>query len=173
MKGNVKIELEEIYKVCCEISGVDISNKNRTRETYVYGRACFNYASKKMYPKLSYANIGKRINRDHASVMHSLKETERVYFSCSTFNIMLDSVLLALGVDNEDTQIVKQTTRINKLAKKMQDLKMENERLKVKYQNFKRYKIAKLLTLIPEEKEDDFIETRIKPYLAMNGIKAS
>lgn len=66
--------IEEVKETIQQVLNVeDISNRSRRRELsdarHIYGFICY-------YQRLgTYAEIGKAINRDHATILHSFKTT--------------------------------------------------------------------------------------------------
>ena len=59
------------------VSSEDIKSKSRKME-FVHPRQIFCYMARKLTDK-SYTDIGYFINRDHATVMHAIKECNNEY----------------------------------------------------------------------------------------------
>jgi len=61
-------------QLCYDIFGVDIKKKSRKRE-YVYARACY-YKLLRDKTACSLTSIGETLNKNHATVLHALREWE-------------------------------------------------------------------------------------------------
>jgi len=76
-----KLTKEEILKVICRELAMDFdevkNRKTRLRE-FVYARQLYAYFCKK-YTNESLTKIGKFINKDHATVIHSQKQIKGYY----------------------------------------------------------------------------------------------
>ena len=67
---------EELLMRCCEVFDVPFDEvKSKKREkSMVFARQAFCYLAKK--EKYTLGNIGKLINRDHSTVLYSIKQVE-------------------------------------------------------------------------------------------------
>ena len=71
--------LTRLRDLCSATVGVDITNKCRQRETYVYGRAVFYTVAKELYPLTTLHQLGGMTKRDHASVLFALRNAKDTY----------------------------------------------------------------------------------------------
>ena len=70
--------LENILTAVCILTGsneAEIRSKSRKRE-YIIPRQIFCYAARKL-TKMKYNEIGEFIGRDHSSIIHSCRESEK------------------------------------------------------------------------------------------------
>lgn len=84
------MELKEIIEIVNNHFEVDLSVTKRTREM-VMVRACYYYLAKKK-TKCSLAKIGREIGRDHATVLHTLKNFENWLFYDKDFEKKFDNL---------------------------------------------------------------------------------
>ena len=68
-------ELEIIHRICDFNFSEDWDSKTKT-QSKVFERAIY-YKLSKEFTKISLAEIGRRINKDHATVLHGLKVFEK------------------------------------------------------------------------------------------------
>jgi len=66
------MEQETIKEIVCNYFNLDITRTTRKKE-YVEARA-FYYRLMRQHTRLSLYEIGKSVNRDHASVIHGMKQ---------------------------------------------------------------------------------------------------
>lgn len=177
----MKKELEELKRVIERVSGIDdISKKNRSDDYKIARAVLFDYAVNYLECTLSLS--GSIVNRDHASVHNALKKTATTYRKdYPMFNVLRKKVekyyrtilLKNIGEDSTDIdsmedmfkiQMMESDLKIIELTKKIQLLQD-----KIYTQREKAGKFKYFLD-IPEDKQNDFIETRLKPYLRMNAI---
>lgn len=69
----------EIFRLTSNKLGFDVRTKTRKRK-YIYGRAVANKLSR-VFTYESLEDIGKNTGKDHASVLHSVKNFDDVYIS--------------------------------------------------------------------------------------------
>jgi chromosomal replication initiation ATPase DnaA len=73
-------DVYEIFIEICKVTGFDqneLSGRYRGLEQ-VYARHAFAKIVKDIFPDTSLTEIGKPINRDHATVLHYLRQTDEV-----------------------------------------------------------------------------------------------
>ncbi len=71
-----KLTKEEILKVICrelQMNFDEVKNRKTRLKEFVYARQLYSYFAKK-YTKENLTNIGKFISKDHATVIHSIKQ---------------------------------------------------------------------------------------------------
>lgn len=69
----LRIILEEVNRHL----GIDIMSPTR-RRPYVYGRNLFMRLTKDFNPHMSLSSIGNFINKDHATILHGLKQFQAI-----------------------------------------------------------------------------------------------
>lgn len=67
--------LKTIYQRTNKVIGVDIKNRSRKFE-YVFGRSIY-YKIAREFTGFSYSSISQNINRDHATILHAMKNFNR------------------------------------------------------------------------------------------------
>ena len=76
-----KLTKEEILKVICRELQMDfdqVKNRKTRLKEFVYARQLYAYFCKK-YTKESLTNMGKFIHKDHATMIHSIKQIKGFY----------------------------------------------------------------------------------------------
>lgn len=76
-----KLTKEEILKVICrelEMDFDEVKNRKTRLREFVYVRQLYSYFCKK-YTNYSLTKIGKFINKDHATIIHSIKQIKGYY----------------------------------------------------------------------------------------------
>jgi len=71
-----KINKEEILRIVCnelEMEFDELKNRKTRLREFVYARQLYGYFCK-IYTKESLSSIGKFINKDHATIIHSVKQ---------------------------------------------------------------------------------------------------
>jgi hypothetical protein len=66
---------EIIKELILEETGIDIADKTRTRTKVEY-RSLFFLIVKDLEPRISLREIGEAVNKDHATVIHGIKQYE-------------------------------------------------------------------------------------------------
>ena len=139
----------EIVNYLNENLGIDIRDRKRTNE-YVFARMIY-YKLARELTNLSLERIGQEVDRDHASVIHSLKKFNdalSIPYLEELYNSFLDNPIKE-KVDK------KQIERINKKqSKDLQQLRNKYKSLlneKLKRQNSKIGDIENLLKDLNEE----------------------
>ncbi len=105
-RDNPYREIKIIVESVCDIK--DLSTRSRKR-FIVDCRYVYYYLCQKYVKKFILANCGSEIDRDHASVMHGLKEFDAV-FRQSTFTAY-DVYLKSLDILEDDFYFLKNITK--------------------------------------------------------------
>jgi len=178
-------DLEEIIKNCCMVSGVDITSKNRKRDTFVYGRACYYLIAKKLKEYRYIQKVGKEVSVqkytdsfiseylgwNHASGINARQKIDYDYFKDKIFVEMLDKVNELCGYMTEDksdepryteSQVQKLRDQITELLKKNRD----NERLIDGFTNSTNGFLLEINQL-PEEQRNEFRDFKWRPHKRM------
>jgi len=167
-------KLENLVKLCSNAVGVDIKDKRRDRDTYAYGRAVFYTVAKQLYPGITLMQLGKCVNRDHATVLYALRNAKDTYINDPVYLSIYNRVLGRIDrtpdeYDIEHDQLVYEmpphvSKYINKLYYKLRELRNENYELTEKINN---NVLWEYVNQIPSEYVNDFIQNRVIPYINM------
>jgi chromosomal replication initiation ATPase DnaA len=99
--------LEQLLKDVSDYTGISIENlksKNRDRP-YVYARNLFCFAAKAIYQHVGTTAIGRIINRDHATVLHSLRMANDFIYTGDPFAEAISEFANQMGSDRFLTKI--------------------------------------------------------------------
>ena len=147
---------EEIIELINKELGLDITQDNRKQEV-VEARALYFHLMKQLHPKKSLQSLGDAFGKNHATVIHALKNypiyekyNERL---CETKNL----VLHLFGVkDAEETIILKFKRRLKELE----------ESKKVRYEIIQQ--LDDLLTATEGTEQHNLIKLRLEAFYTMN-----
>lgn len=169
-------ELQELKRVIESVSGIkDISTRKRT-DDYKLARALFYEYSINRF-NCTLALTGSIVKRDHACVHNALKQDydkhypnynllkERVedYYKSILFKNIGDTLQNQESTEQYfKKRILESETTIKSLKKEVQKLQDNLFKQREKVGGLKHF------LDIPKEKQNDFIETRLKPYLKMH-----
>jgi hypothetical protein len=178
-------DLDEIIKNCCMVSGVDITRNNRTRNTYVYGRACYYLISKKLKDYKFIKKVGRKVlvqkytdsfiseylGWNHASGINARQKIDYNYYQDKIFTNMLNKVNELSGYMIEDKKEEPQYTesQMQNLRDQITELHkkdMDNQRL---IEGFTTNTNGFLLEInqLPEDQRNEFRDVRWMPYKRM------
>jgi hypothetical protein len=169
-----KDKLKNLVKLCSSAVGVDITGRRRDRDTYAYGRAVFYTVAKQLYSGITLMQLGKCVNRDHATVLYALRNAKDTYINDPVYLSIYNRVLGRIDhtpdeYDIEHDQLVYEmpphvSKYINKLYDKLRELRNENYELTEKINN---NVLWDYVNQIPSEHVNDFIQNRVIPYINM------
>ena len=169
--------LEELFEVCNEITGLDLANKCRDRDTYAYGRASFYLIAKILHPRVTFERLGKFSNRDHSTVLMALRRARDTYVNDPVFLGTYNAILARLGIDpakfdgEREEELNKLPRSLYKYVKEMEtqveSYKKEVEEVKTRYSNTV---LLDYCMQIPSEHVNEFIQYRVIPFLKMKLI---
>lgn len=117
--------MEKYLKVVNKHFGLDITEKTRKFE-FVFARACYYYLCRK-FGGFSFSKIGKSVNKNHATVLHSLKELpymikhDEVYLK--KYNALMSKFDMNMCVQ-------KNTITVETLVRDYNFLLLENDKLR-------------------------------------------
>jgi phosphate starvation-inducible protein PhoH len=162
---------EQIIDVIERLHRAKITTKNRKREN-VTARAVYAKLCKDIFPYLTLEKIAEPINRDHATIIHMFKMIDNHLKNDNEYINLYKKASVIINKDVIATQNVKEKSYLESLEERL--IRMSNalieknkeiERLKSlrtsdRYKKFDR---------IPEELFETFIETRLEPFLKLNG----
>jgi len=133
--------MEKYLKVVNKHFGIDIAEKTRKFE-YVFARACYYYLCRK-FGGFSFSKIAKSVNKNHATVLHGLKELP--------YMIKHDAVCLKkynalIGKFDINMCVQKNTITVETLVRDYNFLLLENDKLRGENAELKEliYKLADL-----------------------------
>lgn len=161
---------EQIIELIERIHGKEITTKNRRREN-VTARAVYAKLCKDIFPYLSLEKIATPINRDHATVIHMLKMIDNHLKNDNYYINLYKKASVIINKDIIETQNLKEISYLESLEQRIIDLSntlidknKEIEELKTlrptdKYKDF---------DVMPDEMLNEFIITRLKPYLRLH-----
>tara|TARA_R110000744_G_scaffold101142_1_gene195011 strand:+ start:669 stop:1184 length:516 start_codon:yes stop_codon:yes gene_type:complete len=165
--------IEEIIACINDTMGIDIKDKTRKRH-YVFGRAVA-YTIMRVNMSLTLEQIAKVFNKNHASVVHSLKELPYVIKYDPEFKELHDTIVYNwLENVNNYTPVsgVELKTRLKTMIKRNKSLHLEIESLKnkgkkekliVKYSDL----ISRIEHKVPSSEFDSF---KKKLNTLLNGM---
>ena len=171
------MKLTKIKEIVDEMVGFDISTKRRQRHL-VYARFLYCKIAKQENPLLTVAVIGKSIKRDHATVLHALKNVDYVLEQDKDILKLYHRIVEVINrhkIDNriETTSLKEEIERVNDISEayeaKIEFLKFEAKKRidALEVRNKKLQPILELLELVPEEHFEEFKNTRLKPFIQM------
>ena len=162
---------EQIIEVIERLHNAKITTKNRKREN-VTARAVYAKLCKDIFPYLSLDKIAKPINRDHATVIHMFKMIDNHLKNDNQYINLYKKASVIINKDIVATQNIKEISYLESLEERIIQMsnalieknkqieELKGQRPTDKYKEF---------DAIPEELLENFVETRLKPYLKLNG----
>ena len=163
---------EQIIEVIERLHKAKITTKNRKRGN-VTARAVYAKLCKDIFPYLSLQKIAKAINRDHATIIHMFKMIDNHLKNDNEYINLYKKASVIINKDIIATQNVKEMSYLESLEETIINLsnalieknkqieELKGQRTTNKYKEF---------DAIPNELFDNFVETRLKPYLMVNKI---
>jgi hypothetical protein len=146
---------------------VDITQECRKREI-IEARALYFYIIKKLYPKMSLQRIANPLNKNHATVIHSLKN----YTYYEKYNPKLEdiknNILHLVGESQEPVDLTKMQTI--DLKKRIFDLEniLEEERNRPRYEFTIIEQLENLLRDTKGTEQHELITLRLEAFYSMN-----
>jgi hypothetical protein len=162
---------EQIIGVIERLHNAKITTKNRKREN-VTARAVYAKLCKDIFPYLTLEKIAEPINRDHATIIHMFKMIDNHLKNDNEYINLYKKASVIINKDVIATQNVKEISYLesleerlirmsNALIEKNKEIEqLKGKRTTDKYEPFE---------ALPDELFNTFIETRLKPYLKLNG----
>ena len=173
METQITLQLKQIIK---EITGADINQVSRKREI-IEARAIYYKILKQIDKKKSLKSIGASVGKDHATVLHSLKNYEMFEKFNPTLKLFRKQILQRLNYTPEEQSInLSKDEMIQSLQIEIMKLTDENINLQEKIINLQtsrnNYKIVnniEALLLETEGKEQqEIILERLQALYKMN-----
>jgi len=162
---------EQIINVIERLHKAKITTKNRKRSN-VTARAVYAKLCKDIFPYLSLQKIAKPINRDHATIIHMFKMIDNHLKNDNEYINLYKKASVIINKDIIATQNIKEISYLESLEERIIQMsntlidknkqieELKGQRTSDKYKPFEE---------IPEEQFQTFIDTRLKPYLKLNG----
>jgi hypothetical protein len=146
---------------------VDITQECRKREI-IEARALYFYIIKKLYPKMSLQRIANPLNKNHATVIHSLKN----YPYYEKYNPKLEdiknNILHLVGESQEPVDLTKmQTIDLKKRIFDLENL-LEEERNRPRYEFTIIEQLENLLRDTKGTEQHELITLRLEAFYSMN-----
>lgn len=173
METQITLQLKQIIK---EITGADINKVSRKREI-IEARAIYYKILKQIDKKKSLQSIGASVGKDHATVLHSLKNYDMFEKFNPTLKLFRKQILQRLNYTPEEQSInLSKDEMIQSLQIEIMKLTDENINLQEKIINLQtsrnNYKIVnniETLLLDTEGKEQqEIILERLQAVYRMN-----
>jgi len=173
METQITLQLKQIIK---EITGADINKVSRKREI-IEARAIYYKILKQIDKKKSLQSIGASVGKDHATVLHSLKNYDMFEKFNPTLKLFRKQILQRLNYTPEEQSInLSKDEMIQSLQIEIMKLTDENINLQEKIINLQtsrnNYKIVnniETLLLDTEGKEQqEIILERLQAVYKMN-----
>jgi len=173
METQITLQLKQIIK---EITGADINQVSRKREI-IEARAIYYKILKQIDKKKSLQSIGASVGKDHATVLHSLKNYDMFEKFNPTLKLFRKEILQRLNYTPEEQSInLSKDEMIQSLQIEIMKLTDENINLQEKIINLQtsrnNYKIVnniEALLLDTEGKEQqEIILERLQAVYKMN-----
>ena len=166
----------QLKKAIQEITGVDINEVTRKRET-IEARAIYYKVLKQIDKKKSLKSIGASVGKDHATVLHSLKNYEMFEKFNPTLKLFRKQILQRLNyaspeiVDlSKDEYIQSLQLDVMKLTDEIVNLQETITNLQKPRNNYKIVNNIEALLLETEGKEhQEIIIERLQAFYKMNS----
>lgn len=161
---------EQIIQVIEKIHDAKITTKNRKREN-VTARAVYAKLCRDIFPHLSLHKIAKPINRNHATIIHMFKMIDQHLKNDNAYINLYKRASVIVNKDIIETKHLKEIYYLESLEQRIIDLSNtlieKNKEIEILKLNRPsgRYKD---FDIMPDEMLEEFIETRLKPYLKLN-----
>ena len=159
--------LQDIRKIVEESCEVNLSKRSRKRE-YVYARWIFYRIAKDNTTKIL-SQIGREINKCHATVIYGLREFNKVV---ETDSKLKELYYVCLFVINNKKELNTPVSVEEYLKRKIKHYKLEIQQKDNIIINVNNNDLRELLKL-DKETIDFFCETRLKPFLKMQESKVT
>jgi hypothetical protein len=166
-----------------DLSGKKLDTKSRERELVELRFVAFKLT--KYLTRSSLSKIGKIYNRDHATVLHGIKQfdslEEQIYFkpskdlfdkcvkeflALSDEYVVLKNLQTTSELKNEYEQILKRIEEKHRLE--VEEYKMEVNKQLEQINNFRLSPIFSKITKLPQDEFKE-LETRVNAFLQMNA----
>lgn len=157
----------KIIEIIKEELGVDITQECRKREI-IEARALYFYIIKKSFPKMSLQRIANPLNKNHATVIHSLKNYPYYEKYNPKLQDVKNNILHLIGESEEPVDLTKIQTI--DLKKRIFDLEqsLQQERNRPRYEHRITELLENLLIDTKGTEQHDLIILRLEAFYSMN-----
>lgn len=158
---------EKIIEIIKKELQVDITQECRKREI-IEARALYFYLIKQLYPKRSLQLIGDSLNKNHATVIHSLKNYN-LYEGYNPKLLELKNTILNITTDAKKPTDVNQL-QIVELKRKIFELEnnLNIERNRPRYDHRITEQLENLLIDTKGTEQHELITLRLEAFYSMN-----
>ncbi len=151
---------EKIKELILNELGLDVNKESRKREI-IEARSLYFYLLKRLYPKMSLAAIGESMNKNHATVVHALKNFP-MYENYNTKILDCKNLILHLL----GGEVEQEMTEEDKFKKKLHDLEQELNKPRYEYKIIEN--LNNLLEATKGTEQHDLINLRLEAFYSMN-----
>jgi len=120
---------DKIKELVLQQTNINVDDTTRTREQ-VEARSLYYTLIKEITPKTTLKQIGKSVNKNHATVIHGLNQWDMLVRYNPTLNKYKERILKMFDKQIDLTDIDLLRKQINRLQGELIDLQIENERLR-------------------------------------------
>jgi len=120
---------EKIKELVLQQTNINVDDTARTREQ-VEARSLYYTLVKEIAPKTTLKQLGNSVNKNHATVIHSLNSWNMIAKYNPTLNKYKERILKMFDKEIDLTDIDLLRKQINRLQGELIDLQIENEKLK-------------------------------------------
>jgi hypothetical protein len=158
---------EKIIELIEQELGIDITQECRKREI-VEARALYFYVIKQLYPKRSLNSIGNTLNKNHATVIHALRNYT-IYEEYNSKLSDLKNTILHITTDAKNPTDVNQL-QILEFKRRIFELEntLQKERNKPRYENTITEQLENLLIDTKGTEQHELITLRLEAFYSMN-----
>ena len=161
---------KQIIDVIERLHNDKITTKNRKRSN-VTARAVYAKLCKDIFPYLTLHKIAEPINRDHATIIHAFKMIDNHLKNDNEYINLYKKASVIINKDIVATQNVKEISYLESLEERIINLsntlieknkqieELKTQRPTDRYKDF---------DLMSDDLLEEFVETRLKPYLKLN-----
>lgn len=148
----------------------DVDIRSRCRDRLNSDLRFIYFAFMREYTKINSKSLGKTVNRSHCLVLHGVKQFENCLKDLDWVQDLFEELAYASGIDENDYYKVDKLrmhyeSKIREMRSEIQDLRLNIYELT----NEKYDSVLTDFSLLPDSVKNDFVETRLKPYLKMIG----
>jgi hypothetical protein len=119
----------KIKELVLQQTNINVDDTTRTREQ-VEARSLYYTLIKEITPKTTLKQIGKSVNKNHATVIHGLNQWDMLVRYNPTLNKYKERILKMFDKEIDLTDIDLLRKQINRLQGELIDLQIENEKLR-------------------------------------------
>lgn len=158
---------EKIIELIEQELEIDITQECRKREI-VEARALYFYVIKQLYPKRSLNSIGNTLNKNHATVIHALKNY-KIYEEYNSKLSDLKNTILHITSDAKNPTDVNQL-QILEFKRRIFELEntLDKERNRPRYENTITEQLENLLIDTKGTEQHELITLRLEAFYNMN-----